>query len=291
MFNLLSNAVKFTQSGGRVDVNVRIDGDFIEITVVDSGIGIKQEDLPKLFQAFTQLESAYTKEFEGTGLGLALTKKLVELHGGRIWAESEYGKGSRFCFTLPILQSTVHEPLFIQAETVRSTGNTILLIEDDPLTQNSMAIALQSKGYRVLKAGNGEAGVTMALREKPDLILLDLMLPDMSGFDVVGRLRIEKDAAKIIILIVTAMDLTATDRARLTEKVWRIEGKVVCLRKNLSGLWKAHFARRETTMAQTILVIEDNEDNRDLFVDVLSVQGYDVTTANNGREGITWPEN
>ena len=76
--------------------------DFIEITVADTGIGIKAEDLPKLFQAFTQLESAFTKEFQGTGLGLSLTRKLVELHGGRIWVESEYGKGSRFMFTLPL---------------------------------------------------------------------------------------------------------------------------------------------------------------------------------------------
>jgi signal transduction histidine kinase len=125
MFNLLSNALKFTKSGGRVDVSVRIDGDFIEISVVDTGIGIKVEDLPKLFQAFTQLESVYTKEFQGTGLGLSLTRKLVELHGGRIWAESEYGKGSRFCFTLPILQSTFHEPLSVQAEIDHSTGNTL----------------------------------------------------------------------------------------------------------------------------------------------------------------------
>ena len=125
MFNLISNAVKFAKSGGHVHVRARIDGDFIEITVVDTGIGIKEEDLPKLFQAFTQLESVYTKEFQGTGLGLSLTRKLVELHGGRIWAESEYGKGSRFCFTLPILQSTFHEPLSIQAETGHSTGNTL----------------------------------------------------------------------------------------------------------------------------------------------------------------------
>ncbi|MBI5848900.1 MAG: PAS domain S-box protein [Nitrospirae bacterium] len=129
MFNLLSNAIKFTPDGGSVRVSARrsqnselrsqnsgekvselgtdncelSDFDYIEITVEDTGIGIKSEDITKLFTEFTQLESVYTKEYAGTGLGLALTKKLVELHGGSIWIESEFGKGSRFVFVIPIM--------------------------------------------------------------------------------------------------------------------------------------------------------------------------------------------
>ena len=103
LFNLLSNAVKFTPAGGTVDVNAVRNGDFIEITVADSGIGIRDEDLPKLFHPFTQLESVYTKEYEGTGLGLVLNRDLVELHGGRVWVESWFGAGSRFSFSIPLL--------------------------------------------------------------------------------------------------------------------------------------------------------------------------------------------
>jgi PAS domain S-box-containing protein len=102
LFNLLSNAVKFTPTGGSVNMNAARIGDFIEVTVSDTGIGISEEDIPKLFKTFTQLESVYTKEYEGTGLGLALTMQLVELHGGRIRLESEFGEGSRFSFTIPI---------------------------------------------------------------------------------------------------------------------------------------------------------------------------------------------
>ena len=102
LFNLLSNAVKFTPAGGTVAVSAVRDGNFIEITVADTGMGIKDEDIPKLFQSFTQLESVYTKKFEGTGLGLALTRQLVELHGGRIWVKSVFGAGSRFIFFLPL---------------------------------------------------------------------------------------------------------------------------------------------------------------------------------------------
>jgi len=103
MFNLLSNAVKFTPDGGGVEVSAKLAAaDFIEISVKDTGIGIKPADLSKLFQTFSQIESAYTKTVEGTGLGLALTKKLVELHGGKIRVESEFGKGSKFIFTIPV---------------------------------------------------------------------------------------------------------------------------------------------------------------------------------------------
>jgi two-component system, sensor histidine kinase and response regulator len=102
LFNLISNAVKFTSAGGDIDVSAVRDGEFIEITVADTGLGVKEEDIPKLFHPFTQLESVYTKQYEGTGLGLALTRQLVELHGGRVWVKSEFGTGSRFSFTIPL---------------------------------------------------------------------------------------------------------------------------------------------------------------------------------------------
>jgi signal transduction histidine kinase len=110
LFNLISNAVKFTPTGGTVGVHAIRYYDFIQITVADSGMGIKGEDILKLFQPFIQLEPVYTKEFEGTGLGLALSRQLVELHGGRIWVESHVGTGSRFSFTIPLSQATITVP-------------------------------------------------------------------------------------------------------------------------------------------------------------------------------------
>ncbi|ACI20871.1 sensor histidine kinase [Thermodesulfovibrio yellowstonii] len=102
LFNLVSNAVKFTPDGGSVKITAERKEDMIEIVVEDTGIGIKKEDRDKLFQPFSQLETTYTKKYQGTGLGLALSKSLVELHGGKIWCESEYGKGSRFGFSFPV---------------------------------------------------------------------------------------------------------------------------------------------------------------------------------------------
>ncbi len=102
VFNLLSNAVKFTPDGGKVGIEAVKEDEHIRVTVWDTGIGIKEEDKEKLFKEFQQLDSGRDKRYQGTGLGLALSKRLVEMHGGRIWVESEAGKGSRFSFTLPI---------------------------------------------------------------------------------------------------------------------------------------------------------------------------------------------
>ncbi len=104
VFNLLSNAVKFTPDGGKVGLEAGKEGEDIRVTVWDTGIGIKEKDKEKLFKEFQQLDSGGDKRYQGTGLGLALSKRLVELHGGKIWVASEPGKGSRFSFTLPIRQ-------------------------------------------------------------------------------------------------------------------------------------------------------------------------------------------
>jgi len=102
LLNLLSNAVKFTPEGGRITINARLTNGSVEISVSDNGVGIAPEDQPKIFEEFRQVGSDYARKSEGTGLGLTLAKKFVELHGGKIWVESEVGKGSTFIFTLPI---------------------------------------------------------------------------------------------------------------------------------------------------------------------------------------------
>ncbi len=225
MFNLLSNAVKFTPAGGTVDVEAVRDGGFIQITVADTGLGIKKEDIPKLFQTFTQLESVYTKEYEGTGLGLALTRRLVELHGGRIWVKSLFGMGSRFSFTIPLLQSASNEPPAIRSTAIHGKGSTVLLIEDEPLTLDALENALQCSGYRVLRADDGAKGFEMALHESPDLIILDLIMPGMNGFDIADQLFSANPDTAMRILVLTAMHLSAADRERLAGKVWRIAEK------------------------------------------------------------------
>ena len=217
LFNLLSNAVKFTPEGGTVRLRAEKEGEFLKITVADTGIGIKQEDIGRLFHSFAQLESPYAKQYEGTGLGLALTKKLVELHGGKIWVESEEGKGSSFIFTIPARQPEHAQ----SAPTHDKTGQpgvlekTALVIEDDPVSAQIVETALTAAGFTVTKAVNGRDGIAAAQENPPGLILLDLMLPEMNGFEALAALRSQTSTIAVPIIILTAMALPEGEKGRL----------------------------------------------------------------------------
>lgn len=228
MFNLLSNAVRFTPAGGAVQVSAITVGDFIEITVADTGVGIKVEDIPKLFQTPTLPEAAGQSdsiEYEGVGLGLVMSRHLVELHGGRIWVKSYFGMGSRFTFSLPLTRAEPIGAAADNAEHREESGHTVLLIEDELLTLAATENTLKDKGYRVLRARDGEEGLKMARSNPPALIVLDLLLPGINGFEVVDRLRHDPLAGKVPILILTSMRISSADRARLAGAVWRIAEK------------------------------------------------------------------
>jgi CheY-like chemotaxis protein len=209
-----------------VSVSSKRDGDCVEITVADTGRGIKVEEIPKLFQASPpQREAVDSGKSAEIGLGLVLIRQLVELHGGRIWVKSYFGMGSRFTFTLPLVSTESEVASSYQAATVHADRKTILLIEDEQLTLAATEHALHDKGYRVLRAKDGEDGIEVARHTPPDLIVLDLMLPGINGFDVVERLRNEQVAENVPILILTSMKILSVDRERLAGKVWRIAEK------------------------------------------------------------------
>jgi signal transduction histidine kinase/serine phosphatase RsbU (regulator of sigma subunit) len=222
--NLVGNAVKFTDRG-YVRITARPLGpdqspDMVEITVEDTGIGIPSNKLKEIFRSFEQVDASISREYGGTGLGLSITKKLIELHGGGIRAESDPGKGSRFIFTLPVSvnQSTLADEgaaAAAGAEEVMSMavplpalpaagGTRILVVDDEPINLQVLTNQLSLERYSVMIATNGEDAIRIVNDHLPDLMILDIMMPRMSGLEVCRRLRETYSLHKLPILMLTA---------------------------------------------------------------------------------------
>lgn len=193
LWNVLKNAVKFTPESGSITVSTRVtDTGRVQVRVCDSGIGIEPGNATRIFDAFEQGNSAITRQFGGLGLGLAISKALVEMHHGSIWAESEgLGKGSAFTIDLPLGSSTVHLPSTDPVhETKHELANLkLLLVEDHPDTARTLGRLLRLSGYAVETAGSISAALDIAARETFDLLVSDLGLPDGTGYELMQQIR------------------------------------------------------------------------------------------------------
>jgi PAS domain S-box-containing protein len=221
VINLISNAIKF-QDYGSVTCRVRNTGKALTISVIDQGIGIAEEDLPKVFEKFKQVGDTLTSKPQGTGLGLPISKEIVEYHGGKIWVESEVGKGTTFAFTLPIQEVTVGspEPSPSKASIDAPTGNlqiskssksqpdqkTILIADDDDHIRQLLRQELEPRGYLVREAKDGADAIAQIKTLHPDLILLDIMMPKMNGFDVALVLKNDLAVTNIPIIILSGIE-------------------------------------------------------------------------------------
>lgn len=204
--NLLSNAVKFSPDGGTVTVGATSKNADIVVSVTDQGPGIPEEFHNRIFQKFAQADSSDTRQKDGTGLGLAITRELVERMGGTIDFESAEGKGTHFFFTLPSVQSGQAIPTTDHPDIRQSsqTSSRILIVEDDPDIAELLKIILEGAGYPVGVCHNGGEALEAAKTGDYDLINLDLMLPDISGLDIIRRLKEHADTANIPIVVVSA---------------------------------------------------------------------------------------
>ncbi|NWG05626.1 MAG: response regulator [Chloroflexi bacterium] len=222
MVNLLSNAVKFTPEGGKIGLKVM--GEFEEnkvlITVWDTGIGIKENDFQHLFKPFVQLDSGLARESTGTGLGLALVAQMARLHGGSVSVTSDPGKGSQFTITLPWEPALAADTV----ERMKTTGKfrairpdmhqeTILLIEDTEDIVMMIKDYLEQAGYKVASAQDGIEGIEQAKLVHPDLILMDIQMPRMDGFETTQRLRQDPEFKYTPIIALTALAMP-NDRER-----------------------------------------------------------------------------
>ncbi len=238
VYNLLSNAMKFTPAGGTITVSLRSSVESaagsVEFRVQDTGIGIREDQLPLLFERFKQAEGSANRSYEGTGLGLSLVKELVEIHRGQVEVSSVYGEGSTFAVTLPIgcdhispenilddqgelqvsravvefadidteLQPMEPDPL--DDDLANSKGQRVLVVEDTTDLRNYVAGILRAQNYRVITARNGEEGFQMAQKHCPHLILTDLMMPKVSGLDLIRLVRADETLRGTPIILLTA---------------------------------------------------------------------------------------
>jgi PAS domain S-box-containing protein len=214
LVNLLSNAVKFTPPGNRIGLEVfgNPEKNEVSFTVWDQGIGIAKKDIQHLFKPFVQLDAGLAREYQGTGLGLALVAQMVNLHGGRIELESEVKGGSRFTITLPwapteqATKAKVTSDLSLPGLISDTKGNgRILLVEDTDVVIQLISEYLRFKGYEILLAHNGVEGINLALQEHPDLILMDVMMPVMNGLEATENIRKDEALKDTPIIALTAL--------------------------------------------------------------------------------------
>jgi len=272
--NLVHNAIKFTQEG-YVSLSVHKSGEVngkvhLQFAVTDTGIGIEPQMMGKLFRSFSQVDSSTTRKFGGTGLGLVISRQLVEKMGGSIWAHSEPGVGSTFAFSLPFLPAQESSLPTEPAPATRpgvSRPRTILVVEDDRVNQEVVARLLKERGHRVDVAANGTEALAMHATKAYDLILMDIQMPRMDGIEAAARIRErEKGGRHTPIVALTAFALQG-DRERFLSlgmdeylpKPVRMEELYEMVDKVLSAGRQAAFRGRVHLNADGELVVTEQE--------------------------------
>ncbi len=295
LFNLLSNASKFTQEG-TISLTARRQpgdgdgaGERIVFEVSDTGIGMDEEQVTKIFQAFTQADSSTTREYGGTGLGLTISKRFCRLMGGDLSARSTRGVGTTFVVDLPAVAADLEQEAIAQAAAPEAlealevrphpAGPAVLVIDDDPGSLGVTSKALSRGGFQVITATDGLTGLEMARTMKPAAITLDVLMPGMDGWAVLAALKQDPETSGIPVIMLTVMDdremgltLGATDY--LTKPVDR---------DRLVELMRTFYADGPPGH---VLLVEDDADTRELVRRTLEKEGWTVDEAENGRVGL-----
>jgi adenylate cyclase len=282
LLNLMSNANKFT-SKGTLTLSVAREADSqIYFRVSDTGIGMNEEQLGRLFQAFSQADASTTKRFGGTGLGLAITKHFCTMLGGDVTVESTPGKGTTFIIRLPdqgVAPAAVEQPA--PAAAMADGRATVLVVDDDASVRGLLAKTLEKEGYRVISASNGVQALALARQHRPQAITLDVMMPQLDGWGALKELKADAALRDIPVIMVSvlnergmAIPLGAADF--VTKPVDR---------QRLTAILREHCADPSNA---SILVVEDDLATREALCRTLASMGYAAYQAINGRSGLDW---
>jgi signal transduction histidine kinase/CheY-like chemotaxis protein len=286
VYNLLSNAIKFTPEGGSIVVTANWDGDDAHILVQDTGVGIAPDDYEHVFEEFRQVGDTKARE-TGTGLGLALSRRLAQAHGGRIELTSELGVGSCFEVVLPRSRAEAPtEPSFQAFDAEQPIGD-VLVIEDDPSAVRLLRTYLEGDGYRVSVATDGETGVAAALRDRPQAIVLDLLLPGIDGWEVLRRLKADARVRDIPVVVVSVVD-----ERGLTLSLGAVDYFLKPVERDalLQRLACYTFTTKVKTRTVRMLVVDDDPMALELAAQALRPEGFEVTTVASGREALAATE-
>ncbi len=278
LINMLSNAIKYSPQGGTVTVSARGEDHEVLVRISDQGIGIGEENLPKMFQQFYRVDSALTREIGGTGLGLSICKSIIELLGGRIWVESTLGEGSSFCFTLPLAGPDLIRTAEVEGP-LEATGGKVLVVDADPDAAALVETYLARHEYDVIKAYSAAEALRKAVEEKPDVITLDVILEDMDGFELLQRFKDDPATAAIPVVVLSVVcDEGRSCRlgaARYLEKPIDKERLIAIVNDTLGPI-----------ASPLIMVVDDDRDIVDVLKRTLKGRGYSVVSAYDGREAI-----
>ena len=284
LFNLLSNAAKFTDGGTitlAADRYQRDDGEWIRVSVSDTGIGIRQDKLDHVFEEFSQADDSTTRDFGGTGLGLPISRRFCRMMGGDITVESEIGRGSTFTIELPAQVDALgaakkaaqdeHE----EVAEIAVGSRPILIVDDDANSRELLQRMLESEGFQVVSATTGEEGIELARKFNPQLITLDVMMPGMDGWAVLQAMKADDELAHIPVMMVSI----AGDR-----DLGYTLGAVECLSKPVNRDQLRQLVRKYTVASGggRALVVDDDEGVRSLFTRSLEGDGWSVDEAENG---------
>jgi diguanylate cyclase (GGDEF)-like protein/PAS domain S-box-containing protein len=302
LYNLISNAIKFTPEGGMVKVQVgqevilgeEYSGkgpplEFVRFSVRDNGIGIGPEDKERIFDEFGQAHSGFAEKHGGVGLGLALTKKLVELHGGSITVESNLGEGSTFSFQIPLtspVEPTVPEPVeavSLNFPWAKDEAPLILVVEDDLSTAELLTLHLTQAGYKVAHAFDGEEALEKARTLSPFAITLDVLLPKKDGWEVLQELKTDQRTLGIPVIIHSIVD-----NKDLAFALGAIDYLMKPLDKDalLVKLEEITASRGKKVLPVSVLIIEPEDEMTNYFKEILEPQGFLIHTAATGSRGI-----
>ena len=280
LYNLLNNAAKFTENGDLTLV-VSVDGDFAEFQIRDTGIGMSEEQIQKVFREFTQADESTTRRFGGTGLGLALSRKLTILLGGQLTVASEPDHGSTFTLRIPVGNIITRElpPELGELPSRDLNKRKVLVIDDDPAMREGLSRMLSQEGFWVAVAADGCEGLQLARTLHPDVITLDILMPGVDGWEVLAQLKEDPNLASIPVVLLTMTD----DRARgFTLGASEYLCKPISRDKLIQVL--GHLGLKPSD--KPLLVVEDNPLTLDALTRMLEAEGWEVRTARNGTQAL-----